>query len=275
MKKIIVKENIQLYDFLRSNFDNLSKNSIKNLLHDNYVYVNDKCITKYDYEVKPNDIVYIKDSNNLDILYEDKDIIVVNKLYNLLTISTEKEKNKTLYNMVSSYVKESGKSNKIFVIHRLDKDTSGIVMFAKNENIKMLYQDRWNEIVKERCYYAVVEGIMKEKEKTIKSYLIEDKNLIVHSTNNKNGKLAITNYKVIKEKDNLSLLDINILTGRKNQIRVHMRENNTPILGDTKYGKGKEKRMYLHAYKLKLINPKTKKLITFKTNIPEEFNNIM
>ena len=275
MKKIIVKENIQLYDFLRLNLNNLSKNSIKNLLHNNYVYVNDKCVTKYDYILNTSDVVDIKDSNNLNIIYEDKDIIVVNKPYNLLTISTEKEKNKTLYNIVSNYVKQKNKNNKIFIIHRLDKDTSGIVMFAKNEKIKELYQKNWNDIVKNRCYFAIVNGIMKEKEKIIKSYLIEDKNKIVHSTGSKNGKIAITSYKVIKEKDNMSLLDINILTGRKNQIRVHMKENNTPILGDTKYGINKDKRMYLHAYKLELINPKTKKLMSFETNIPEEFNNIM
>ena len=272
MKKFKVEKEIILYDYLREQLNNLSKNSIKNILHDNYVYVNDKCITKYDYELKQNDIVEIKDSNNFDILYEDKDILVVNKPYNLLTISTEKEKNKTLYNMVSSYVKEKNKNNKIFIIHRLDKDTSGVVMFAKSEKVKNMYQDSWNDLVKNRCYYAIIDGIMKEKEGTIKSYLKEDKNYIVHSS--KEGKLAITNYKVLKEKDNLSLLDINILTGRKNQIRVHMKENNTPVLGDSKYGK-KGKRMYLHAYKLELINPKTKKIMKFETEIPKEFNGVI
>ena len=272
MKKFEVEKEIILYDFLKEKLNNLSKNSIKNILHDEYVYVNDKCITKYDYVLKQKDIVQIKDSNSLDIIYEDKDILVVNKPYNLLTIATEKEKSKTLYNMVSNYVKTVNKNNKIFIIHRLDKDTSGIVMFAKSEKIKNMYQNSWNEIVKDRCYYAIVSGIMKEKEKTIKSYLKEDKNYIVHSS--KDGKLAITNYKVLKEKNNLSLLDINILTGRKNQIRVHMKENGTPILGDSKYGT-KDKRMYLHAYRLKLINPMTKKYMNFQTEIPKEFNKVI
>ena len=272
MKKFEVEKEMILYDYLKEKLSNLSKNSIKSILHDNYVYVNDKCITKYDYNLKKGDIVNIKDSNTLDIIYEDNDILVVNKPYNLLTISTEKEKNKTLYNMVSSYVKEKNKSNKIFIIHRLDKDTSGIVMFAKSEKVKNMYQDSWNEIVKNRCYYAIVNGIVKEKEKTIKSYLKEDKNYMVHSS--KDGKLAITHYKVIKDKDNLSLLDINILTGRKNQIRVHMKENNTPVLGDSKYGI-KDKRMYLHAYKLELINPKTKKTMKFETSLPKEFNKVI
>ena len=146
-------------------------------------------------------------------------------------------------------------------------------MFAKNEKIKNLYQNNWNDIVINRCYYAIVNGTLKNKSGIIKSYLIEDKNMIVHSSKNKDGKLAITEYNVLKEKDNLSLLDINIKTGRKNQIRVHMKENNTPILGDTKYGiKDKKiKRMYLHAYKLQLTNPKTRKNLIFETDIPEEF----
>lgn len=268
MKKYIVKEEIIIYEFLKNNI-NLSKNSIKNLLHNKYVYVNDKCITKYDYLLKENDKVEIKESNTLEIIYEDKDIIVVNKPNGLLTISTDKEKNKTLYKMVSEYIKKSNKNKKIFIIHRLDKDTSGIVMFAKNEKTKDLYQNNWNDIVKERKYIAVIEGKMKNKKGTITSYLKEDKNHIVHSS--KEGKLAITDYIVLKEVDNKSLIDINIKTGRKNQIRVHMKENNTPILGDSKYGKKTKDRMYLHAYKLKLVDPKTNKLLIFETDIPKEF----
>lgn len=271
MKKFTVEKEIILYDFLKEKLSNLAKNSIKNLLHDKYVYVNNKCITKYDYLLNINDIVEIKSSLDLDIIYEDNNIIVVNKQSGLLTISTGKEKNNTLYHKVSEYVKKNNKKNKIFIIHRLDKDTSGIVMFAKNEKIKNMYQERWNDIVLGRYYYAVVDGKMKNKEGIIKSYLFEDKNFIVHSTNDKTkGKLAITEYKVIKEKGNKSLLDINIKTGRKNQIRVHMRENNTPIIGDSKYGNKVKGRMMLHAYKLELINIDKKK-ITFETNIPEDF----
>lgn len=276
MKKLIVEKEIILFEFLKFKLNNLSKNSIKNLLKNKYVFVNNKCITKYDYLLKNGDVVIIKSSNDIDIIYEDKNIIVVNKPYNLLTISTLNEKNKTLYHMVSNYVKESNKNNKIFIIHRLDKDTSGIVMFAKSEKIKNLYQDNWNDIVINRCYYAIVNGKVNNNG-VIKSYLKEDKNNIVYSTKNeKEGKLAITEYEVLKEKNNKTLLNINIKTGRKNQIRVHMKENNTPILGDNKYGiKDKNiKRMYLHAYKLELINPLNKKVISFKTDIPEEFKTL-
>lgn len=272
MNNYNIKQDIILFDFLKETLS-LSKNSIKNLLHNRYVYVNEKCITKYDYNLKKNDIVSIKSTNDLDIIYEDKNIIVVNKPYGLLTVSTPNEKEKTLYKMVSNYVKKTNKNNKIFIINRIDKDTSGIVMFSKSEIIKKIYQDNWNNLVKSRNYLAIVKGILNKKEGEIKSNLLEDKNHIVHSS--KNGKLAITRYKVLKEKNGLSLLDINILTGRKNQIRVHMKENNTPILGDSKYGKKEKTRMYLHAYKLSIINPINKKNMEFKTNIPNEFNKII
>ena len=272
MKKYIVEKEIILFDFLKERV-NISKNSIKNLLHDGYVFVNDKKQMKYNYVLNENDIVVIKNSKELDIIYEDNNIIVVNKKEGLLTISTTKEKTNTLYHRVSNYVKEKNKNNKVFIINRIDKDTSGIVMFAKNQKIKNMYQNEWNDIVKERCYYAIVCGNLSEKEKTIKSYLKEDDNYIVHSSNE--GKLAITKYKVIKEKNNLSLLDINILTGRKNQIRVHMKEMNAPILGDSKYSNKTKGRMYLHAYKLQVIDPISNKLMTFETKLPEEFNKII
>ena len=272
MKKYIVEKQMILFDFLKEQI-NISKNSIKNLLHDGYVFVNDNVQTKYDFLLNKNDIVLIKNSKELDIIYEDNNIIVVNKKEGLLTISTTKEKVNTLYYKVSNYVKEKNKNNKVFIINRIDKDTSGIVMFAKNQKIKDMYQNNWNNIVKERYYYAIVCGILKEKEKTIKSYLKEDNKYIMHSS--RDGKLAITHYKVIKEKNNLSLLDINILTGRKNQIRVHMKEINAPILGDSKYSNKINDRMYLHAYKLQVIDPISNKLMTFETKLPEEFNKII
>lgn len=277
MKEFIIDDNIILFEFLKKCFNNLSKNSIKNLLHNKYVYVNDKCITKYDYLLKKNDRVQIKSSNDIDIIYEDKDIIVVNKKSGLLTISDDNINSNTLYKKVSNYVKNVNKNNKIFIVHRLDKDTSGIVLFAKNEKTKNMYQDSWNDLVIDRCYFAIVNGIMGKKEDKIKSYLKENKEKIVYVTNNKyDGKLAITNYKVLKEKNNMSLLDINIETGRKNQIRVQMKENNTPILGDRKYGiKDNSERMYLHAYKLSIKNPITNRVMVFETRIPDEFNKII
>lgn len=274
MEKYIVKENEILIEFLKKIFSNLSKNSVKSLLHNEKVFVNGNMTTKYNYELNAGDVVEIREkvAKNIDIIYEDKDIIVINKPSGLLTVATEKEKNKTAYHLVMEYLKKKNKNNRIFIIHRLDKDTSGIIMFAKNERAKHLYQDNWNDIVKKRCYYAVIDGKMQNKEGTIKSYLKENGNM-VYSVKDRSGKLAITEYKVLKERKNISLLDINLKTGRKNQIRVHMKENKTPILGDLKYGEKSKliNRLALHAYKLELINPVTKKLLTFEVNMPNEF----
>ena len=274
MEKYIVKENEILIEFLKKMFSNLSKNSVKSLLRNEKVFVNGNMTTKYNYELNIGDVVEIREkvAKNIDIIYEDKDIIVINKPSGLLTVATEKEKNKTAYHLVMEYLKKKNKNNRIFIIHRLDKDTSGIIMFAKNERAKHLYQDNWNDIVKKRCYYAVIDGKMENKEGAIKSYLKENGNM-VYSVKDRSGKLAITEYKVLKERKNISLLDINLKTGRKNQIRVHMKENKTPILGDLKYGEKSKliNRLALHAYKLELVNPVTKKLLTFEINMPNEF----
>lgn len=277
MEKYIVKENEILIEFLKKMFSNLSKNSVKSLLHNEKVFVNGNITTKYNYELNIGDVVEIREkvAKNIDIIYEDKDIIVINKPSGLLTVATEKEKNKTAYHLVMEYLKKKNKNNRIFIIHRLDKDTSGIIMFAKNERAKHLYQDNWNDIVKKRCYYAVIDGKMENKEGTIKSYLKENGNM-VYSVKDRSGKLAITEYKVLKERKNISLLDINLKTGRKNQIRVHMKENKTPILGDLKYGEKSKliNRLALHAYKLELINPVTKKLLIFEASMPNEIKTL-
>ena len=277
MEKYIVKENEILIEFLKKMFSNLSKNSVKSLLHNEKVFANGNMTTKYNYELNIGDVVEIREkvAKNIDIIYEDKDIIVINKPSGLLTVATEKEKNKTAYHLVMEYLKKKNKNNRIFIIHRLDKDTSGIIMFAKNERAKHLYQDNWNDIVKKRCYYAVIDGKMENKEGTIKSYLKENGNM-VYSVKDRSGKLAITEYKVLKERKNISLLDINLKTGRKNQIRVHMKENKTPILGDLKYGEKSKliNRLALHAYKLELINPVTKKLLIFEASMPNEIKTL-
>ena len=277
MEKYIVKENEILIEFLKKTFSNLSKNNVKSLLHNEKVFVNGNMTTKYNYELNVGDTVEIREkvAKNIDIIYEDKDIIVINKPSGLLTVATEKEKNKTAYHLVMEYLKKKNKNNRIFIIHRLDKDTSGIIMFAKNERAKHLYQDNWNDIVKKRCYYAVIDGKMQKKEGTIKSYLKENGNM-VYSVKDRSGKLAVTEYKVLKERKNISLLDINLKTGRKNQIRVHMKENKTPILGDLKYGEKSKliNRLALHAYKLELINPVTKKLLIFEASMPNEIKTL-
>ena len=239
-----VNKEQRLIDYLKQ-FKNY-----KTLLKNGSVLVNNKVITKYDYKLKINDEITINKYNkskNIKIIYEDKDIIVVDKPYNLLTISNGKEI--SLYNLVSDYVKKNNKKNKIFIVHRLDKDTSGLIVLAKNIKTKNYLQNNWDKV--ERRYKAIVIGITKNKE-ILKNYLKENKNHFVYIANS--GDLAITEYKKIKEINNNSLLDINIKTGKKNQIRVQLSNINHPILGDKKYGINNYKRLCLHAYKLVLFD---------------------
>ncbi len=216
-------------------------------------------------------------NDKLDIIYEDKSILVVNKKAHLLTVSTNNEKEKTLFHQVLMYEKRKNKNNKIFIVHRLDKDTSGLVIFAKNEKIKYKLQNNWDKETK-RGYVAVVHGITKDKE-VIKSYLMETKTLLVYSTNDsKNGKLAITEYEQLKHNNKFSLLKIKIKTGRKNQIRVHLNDIGNSIVGDKKYSEKKFdplRRLCLHANYLEIIHPVTNKKVIFETAIPKEFLEIV
>ncbi|HJJ16572.1 MAG TPA: RluA family pseudouridine synthase [Bacilli bacterium] len=270
----IVEKNEELLKYLYSKLSNISKNNIKSLLKNEHILVNDRVVTKFNYLLKEKDTIhiidnYIKDYKNIEIIYEDKDLIVVNKPENLLTIATEKEKDRTLYNIVSKYVKSKNKNNKIYIIHRLDKDTSGIIMFAKNIKVKEELQKNWNDLVI-RKYIALVSGNIKE-DMTLKNYISINKINESYITNIQNGKLAITNIYVKKNYHNKTLLDIDIKTGRKNQIRLQLANINHSIIGDKKYGNIKAKRMYLHAYSLEFIHPITKKRLKLKTVYPQNF----
>ena len=207
----------------------------------------------------------------LDILYEDKFLLIVNKPANLLTISTEKEKDRTLYSYVYDYLKKKNKNNKVFIVHRLDKDTSGIVMFAKDEKTKFHMQDNWDKII--RNYVAVVNGKVKNKKGVLKSYLMETKTHLTYSVNDKNGKLAITEYEKILENKKYTMLSLRLKTGRKNQIRVGLADMGNPIVGDKKYGIKKDpiRRMALVANTLEFIHPKTKEKILIDIDIPNSF----
>jgi RluA family pseudouridine synthase len=209
----------------------------------------------------------------LDILYEDKFIIIVNKPANLLTISTEKEKERTLYHYVYDYLKQKNKNNKVFIVHRLDKDTSGIVMFAKDEKTKFYLQDNWEKF--KRGYVAIVYGKTKDKG-VLKNYLNETKTHLTYVVNDKNGKLAITEYQKVLENKKYTMLSLNLKTGRKNQIRVQLSHIGNPIIGDKKYGIKKDpiRRMALHSNYLSFIHPKTSKEIVIDIDIPESFINL-
>lgn len=209
----------------------------------------------------------------LNIIYEDKELLVVDKESHQLTIATEKRENNTLYSEASTYVKKQYPKNKVFIVHRLDKDTSGIVIFAKNQDKKISLQNNWSNVKRE--YLCIVEGKMPKQKDTLKSYLAESKTLEVYSTKDpKKGKLAITEYEVLQTNNKYSLLKINIKTGRRNQIRVQLSDIGNPIIGDKKYHSTSNpiKRLGLHA---SLIEYQEKgKTYHFETKYPKEFTKL-
>ncbi|MFA5293862.1 MAG: RluA family pseudouridine synthase [Phycisphaerae bacterium] len=215
---------------------------------------------------------------DLSILYEDSDIIVVDKPAGLLTVATETNKTKTLQYILTDYVRKGcAKSrNRVFTVHRLDQWTSGVLIFAKSEEMKLALQAQWKDT--EKKYIAIVHGRLSPKQGTISSYLTENKAFVVYSTPNPaKGKLAHTAYKVLKETGLFSLVEINLLTGRKNQIRVHFADKGCPIAGDRKYGKSKDdfKRLALHSKSISFKHPATGKQMTFETKLPAYFHNLM
>lgn len=214
----------------------------------------------------------------LTILYEDQDILVVNKTNGLLTISTDREKEKTAFFLLNEYVKRGNtrSKNRVFIVHRLDRDTSGVLVFAKNEKAKRYLQDQWNEFGK--IYFAVVHGKLEEKEGIITSYLLENKAHRVYSVNDPaKGKFSKTGYKVVKESGKFSLLEINLFTGRKNQIRVHFSEKGHPVVGDRIYGKTDKgiKSLALHAASLTISHPFTKEKMIFEAAPPLYFKTLL
>ncbi len=214
----------------------------------------------------------------LTILFEDQDIIVVNKINGLLTIGTEGEREKTAHFLLNDYVKKgnSRSKNRVFIVHRLDRETSGVLVFAKNERVKRYLQDEWQSFSK--TYFAVVQGQLAEKEGIITSYLMENKVHRVFSVEDeKKGKLSKTAYKVIQASSHFSLLEINLLTGRKHQIRVHFSEKGHPVAGDKMYGKIEKgtKRLALHAASLTIVHPFTKEKMTFKITAPTYFKTLL
>jgi len=279
--KIIVNKEDKLLNYLYENLD-MPKKRVKQYLTHGSIYVNNSKVTQFDYKLLPGmNIVIDTDNKNkkelpFDIVFEDDHIIVVNKPSGLLTIATDKEKEKTLFHIVREYLVSKDKFARVFIVHRLDKDTSGIVVLAKDEKTKNRLQENWNEFVTLREYVAVVHGKLKNKEDKVIQRLKENKTNLVYVSKDDDAKVAITNYKVIKETDNYSMVSINIETGRKNQIRVAFATLRNPIVGDKKYGeKDNESRLYLHANRLKMYYPEIKKDILFEIPTPNEFKKIM
>jgi 23S rRNA pseudouridine1911/1915/1917 synthase len=280
-----VTEHTILMEFLIKQLPHKSRNNIKALLGYKQIFVDGRPVSQFNLPLAPGQKVELSGNRvapeqkfkEYSILYEDQHLIVIDKAAGLLSMATENEKKATAYNLLSRHVKKQNRENKIFIVHRLDRETSGLMLFAKNEEIKERLQESWSDTILERTYIAVVEGVVKQPEGTLISYLWEDKNYTMHSTNVPGkGQKAITRFEVIRQNESYSLLKINLETGRKNQIRIHMQEMGHSIAGDKKYGAATSplKRLGLHAQQLSFIHPETGKEMKFETKIPKAFMRI-
>ncbi|CCK78386.1 RluA family pseudouridine synthase [Desulfobacula toluolica] len=210
----------------------------------------------------------------ISILYEDQDIIVIDKSSGLLSVKAKYEKEKTAHQLLINYVRKGNPRAKVnlFVVHRLDRETSGVLVFAKSFKIREKFANQWDNV--EKKYLAIVHGNLAKKNGIIESYLAEGDDYMMRSVENpEEGKFAKTKYKVKNESKNYSILEIDLLTGKKNQIRVHLSELGHPIVGDLKYGENERGRLALHAFSIKFKHPFNNQEMKFETKIPEFFTN--
>lgn len=281
LQEIKVSEPSKLLDFLLEKQVRKSRNAIKSLLAHKQIKVNGKLVTQYDYDLAAKDRVSVmkfdqsrkeKRLKGLKIVFEDDDIIIIEKEAGYLSVSTDKEKQRTVYGSLNEYVRKGNKNSRVFVLHRLDREVSGFLIFAKNAELQEIFQKNWDNLVKEYAYTAVVDGRPAEKEGTIISWLTENKNFVMMSSPTDNGGLkSVTHYKVVKTAGRYALLDFNLETRRKNQLRVHMQAAGHPVVGDKKYGATNNpiKRIALHVKSLALKHPITGVLLEFKSPIPK------
>jgi 23S rRNA pseudouridine1911/1915/1917 synthase len=284
--KLKVAEPMELMTFLLAKMGGMSRNSIKSLLAHRQVMVNDKVTTQFNLPLQPNDIVMVNSGRGnielnhpkLRIIFEDAHLIVVEKKEGLLTVSTGDTDETTAFSILKTHVKKSSPSNRIYVVHRLDRETSGVIMFAKTKEVQLILQENWHRIITRRIYVALVEGKVEKEQDTIITWLSEnEKSLKIHSSETDNGgQQAITHYRCVKSNEDYSLLEIELETGRKNQIRVHMQGIGHPIVGDKKYGAGVSPigRLGLHARLLAFYHPITTEVVSFETQVPRNFLNI-
>lgn len=271
----------QLLDFLFEAMPDKSRTTVKSYLTKRRVQVNDLTTTQYNFPLRKGDRVTIGSSRvapapksqQLRIVYEDSDIIVIDKRNGLLSIGTDKEQKRTAYYILSDYVKEQHPDNKIFVVHRLDRETSGLMMFAKSEKVQEQMQRGWHKLVLDRRYVAVIEGALPHAEGVIDAPLTQDRNHKMWVTRPGEGEDATTYYTTLRRGKEYSLVDLRLVTGKKNQIRAHLEWKGTPIAGDKKYHAKTNPagRVCLHAYKLSITHPTTGQELHFDTRIPKLF----
>jgi len=291
-----VNKSDELLDFLLRKC-NTSRNNVKTILSNRQVLVNGSVVTQYNFPLAKDDEVKLskkplqgnatpspvknkprenrRERQPMKIIYEDEDFIAVDKPAGLLSVESDKE-TECAFGYVFEYLTRQDKRARPYILHRIDKETSGVLVFAKNPKIYTMLKMHWNELVVTREYVALAEGVFEKKADTIISYLKENKNNLVYSTQDITGQKAITHYEVRKESQDYSLVSVKIDTGRKNQIRVHLHALGHPVVGDDKYPSTKNplKRLGLHAAKLEFIHPVSKEVLRFSAPVPASFTTL-
>ncbi len=280
------QEPLQLLSYLISVLTDQKRTSVKEMLKHNQVLVNGQIATQHNTALNPGDVVKVNFTREfrvfrhrrMQIVYEDDDIIVAHKGYGLLSMGTGREQHtqeETAYSILREYVKWQNPRNKIFIVHRLDRDTSGLMLFAKTVEAKESLQHNWNNMVLQRKYVALVEGTPDPAEGTVRSYLKENSKHEVYSVKEPadDAQLAVTRYRTLRSGGGYSLMEVELDTGRKNQIRVHMKDLGHPIAGDRRYGASRSPlhRLALHAQTLRFVHPVTRKDMNFSTPVPPRF----
>ncbi len=273
-----------LMQFVAKEFPDAPRNDVKKWLKFGHLMINGVVTHAFDAPVEPGQWVELNRNRpfavfrhpRMQLVYEDDDIIVVNKGYGLLSVGTGSlKKEATAYDILKSYVKEVNPANKIFVVHRLDRATSGLMMFAKHPEAQDAMQHNWKNMVIERRYVAVLEGFVKEEEGEVRSYLGETSQYEVYSRPEPGEglKLAVTRFRVLGRGHGYSLVEFSLDTGRKNQIRVHANDMGHPIVGDRKYGAKASPigRLALHARTLRFAHPMSRRDMRFETPVPARF----
>lgn len=285
-----VLKDAPLMEFLTERLKDYSRTQLKSLLSHRQLWLNGEVmLTRHDYPLKAGDRVDIRSSktmrrnqklehSQLKVVFEDESIMVVYKHEGFLTVGTDREKLQTVYHVLNQYMKSFGQDRRIFVVHRLDRETSGLLVFAKSKEVQEKLQNNWEKLMLERSYTAVVKGQMPQQEGVIKAYLWEDKQLRMHASATDNGgQYAETKYSVMGTKGPYSIVQLWLKTGRKNQIRVHLQSVGCPIVGDKKYGGPASpiKRVCLHAGLLSFKHPETGQVMHFEWPIPSSFNKLV
>jgi 23S rRNA pseudouridine1911/1915/1917 synthase len=272
----------QLLEFIMKKMDGISRSKAKSILSGNGVLVDKRIESHFDFQLKPGMTVEIskhkstkKKENNpyFHVVYEDNWLIIVDKEPGVLSMRVGKNK-ESLKELLDKYFENSGQKCTAHVVHRLDRETSGLMIYAKSNEVKQILADNWQDIILDRRYIAVVCGKMEQDGGRVANWLRDTADYVTYSSPKDNGgKYAVTDYHTLKIGQYYSLVELHLETGRKNQIRVHMKDIGHPIAGDFKYGSSENPigRLALHAYRLFFTHPITQKRMEFETPYPEKF----